>query len=423
MSIVANWSKDNVTYFAKNSDRSPNEPLLVLRVPKMEHSAGAEVKCTYISIPQVSYTREMILYKPSWIWGAEMGVNENRVAIGNEAVFTKAKRGKPSLIGMDILRLALERADTAANAVEIMITLLQTYGQGGNCGFDKEFYYDNSFLAADPKESYVLETSGKNYCVIKVDDKYAISNRLSIGTNHSEQGGIAQGKDFSKQYTEPVRSYFSEAKQRRNQAIATLTPTCGVVELMKTLRCHADDFDKHEFERGHVGSICMHAGGLIGDHTTGSLVASLRPDKPITLWSTGSSTPCISAFKPVFWKSDAAPLFTDPAQSLEYWTKREHIHRAIIADKIDAFSLRERISVLEKEWLEREKQIMDQDAPDEYKLAELSADAGRQEQALIDEFYVQNWHDIQGRNRYFRYWKKKNERLESNRSQFTKPIY
>ena len=46
------------------------------------------------------------------IWGAEMGVNEHGVSIGNEAVFTKAKREHPGLLGMDLLP-PLERASTA----------------------------------------------------------------------------------------------------------------------------------------------------------------------------------------------------------------------------------------------------------------------------------------------------------------------
>ena len=413
LSISAGWSNDGVAYFAKNSDRSPNEPHLVLRVPALRHDADDMVKCTYISIPQVGYTREMILYKPSWIWGAEMGINENRVTIGNEAVFTKARKGAPSLTGMDMLRLALERANTAKSAVEIIIELLERYGQGGNCGYDKDFFYDNSFLAADPHESYVLETSGKRYAVIRVEDRYAISNRLSIGKNHSACGGIASGDDFAKRCTEPVYSHFSAAKKRRRQAMDGLQPSTDASGIMGVLRRHDTGVDGREFTRGSVGSVCMHAGGLVGDHTTGSMVAVLRSDKPVTLWSTGSSTPCISAFKPLFWNSDAAPIFDDPSPSLGYWLKREHIHRAAIAGKIDVGALRSRICGLETEWIRREAQIMGADAPDFAELASLSLDAASQEQALIDEFYVNDWKDVPKRGRYSGYWNKKNASLQT----------
>jgi len=51
-----------------------------------------------------------------------MGVNEYGVAIGSEALFTMVKPEKfPGLIGMDLLRLALERADSAGAAVHVII--------------------------------------------------------------------------------------------------------------------------------------------------------------------------------------------------------------------------------------------------------------------------------------------------------------
>ena len=65
LSVMAGWTEDGVTDFAKNSDRSPNEPHLILHVPGVHHTTDSKVKCTYIEIPQVGYTREMILYKPS----------------------------------------------------------------------------------------------------------------------------------------------------------------------------------------------------------------------------------------------------------------------------------------------------------------------------------------------------------------------
>ena len=415
MCVMSGYSDCGLTYFAKNSDRSPNEPLLTLRFPAAYHEPGTTLRCTYIDIPQALQTREIIICKPSWIWGAEMGVNDARVAIGNEAVFTRARRGEPSLIGMDLLRLALERAGTAASAVDIMIELLERYGQGGNCGFDSKFYYDNSFLVCDPEEAYVLETSGKNHAVIKIQDRYAISNRLGIGSDHIKRAGIAAGEDFAGSFTEPVRSYFSQAKGRRCQVMEGLAPSVRAGNLMEVLRKHAPAVDGHEFTRASVGSVCMHAGALIGDHTTGSLVAALRRDKPITLWVTGASTPCISAFKPVFWGSETPPLYKDASESLAYWLRREQLHRAVIAGKIDVSALRLRIRELENGWLAREEQIMGADVVDETELAALTADANREEQSLIDEFYDQNWQDITDKNRYARYWKKKNEKLGHER--------
>ena len=105
--------------FAKNSDRSPNEPQVLEYIPAKDHEE-TELKVTYTTIPQVPHTKAILISRPVWLWGAEMGVNEDGVCIGNEAVFTKGAYHKENdtLIGMDYLRLALERASTAKEAVD-----------------------------------------------------------------------------------------------------------------------------------------------------------------------------------------------------------------------------------------------------------------------------------------------------------------
>ena len=146
--------------FAKNSDRSPNEVQVTEFHPARTGLSG-EVACTYMRIPQVSETHAVLLSRPVWMWGAEIGVNEFGLCIGNEAVFTKGAYGKRGLTGMDMVRLALERCRTAKDALALLISLLETYGQGGNCGFDHDFYYDNAFLILDRETLYVLETAGR----------------------------------------------------------------------------------------------------------------------------------------------------------------------------------------------------------------------------------------------------------------------
>lgn len=63
------------------------------------------LQCTYIQIPQVEYTHAIVLSKPAWMWGAEMGANDQGVCIGNEAVWTRETvNTEEALLGMDLVR-------------------------------------------------------------------------------------------------------------------------------------------------------------------------------------------------------------------------------------------------------------------------------------------------------------------------------
>jgi hypothetical protein len=181
---------------------------------------------------------------------------------------------------------------------------------------------------------------------------------------------------------------------------------------MRALRTHEPKVDGREFRHGSVASVCMHAGGLIGDHTTGSFVAVLRENAPMTIWATGASTPCISAFKPTFFGVMEPPVFDNDEQGHHYWLKREHIHRAVLAGLIDADTFRARRDALEEAWLEEEASLFSNGTPDNNKLSAFAAKASAQEQALIDEFYDDGWKAMPGKNRFSRYWQKHNATLK-----------
>lgn len=124
------------TLFFKNSDRPSEEEHEVVCLPATDYAAGAVVQCTYISIPQVSRTHAVVLSRPRWLWGCEMGANEHGVVGGNEAVGSALadELGEDErLLGMDLLRLALERGSSAREAVDVVCSLLETHGQGGGC--------------------------------------------------------------------------------------------------------------------------------------------------------------------------------------------------------------------------------------------------------------------------------------------------
>lgn len=351
--LVATGSvtKSGNVIFAKNSDREPNEPQVLIRIPRKRYDMNSRptLRTTYLEIEQAEETNEVVISKPSQMWGCEMGFNEYSVAIGNEAVFTKEKHGKDALTGMDMVRLALERTKTAKEAVDYIIFLLGRYGQGGNCGYAKKMRYHNSFIAADRKEAYVLETAGKYWVKKKISGFYAISNGLTIENDFdschpslikdSVAKKMCKGKEdfnFRKLYSDPLYTKFSGSKSRMSAAIEILGEHSGetsVSTMVKILQNHQKDPDK-TFYKGSMSNICMHAGSVISSQTTASVVGELKEQSEY--WYTASSLPCVSVFKPFVFNSDFK-LFSEDEQEkgIEFWSKREELFRMMLTGQTD----------------------------------------------------------------------------------------
>ncbi|XP_039083685.1 secernin-2 isoform X3 [Hyaena hyaena] len=224
--------------FAKNSDRPRDEVQEVVFVPAGTHAPGSRLQCTYIEVEQVSKTHAVILSRPSWLWGAEMGANEHGVCIGNEAVWTKEPVGEgEALLGMDLLRLGLERSSSALGALHVITDLLERYGQGGSCREDPApFCYHNTFLLADRTEAWVLETAGRLWAAQRIQEGARnISNQLSIGTDisaehaelrtHARARGWWDGQsmfDFAQVFSlaqQPVRMEAAKARSQAGQQL------------------------------------------------------------------------------------------------------------------------------------------------------------------------------------------------------------
>lgn len=349
---LPNATADGSVIFAKNSDREPNEAHHLLLIPAAEHTEGEQVQCTYIQVPQVRHTFAVLLAKPFWIWGAEMGANEHGVVIGNEAVFTKTPYEKnPGLIGMDFLRLALERAATAEEALQVITTLLAAHGQGGSCSFTQPFFYHNSFLIADPLQAWILETAGQQWAARRVIDVGAISNALTIAgewdlaspdlVNYAVDQGWCKQRDqfnFAKCYSDFLFTRFSDAYNRQSYATEALQACQGMITvstMMKILRSHRAEHSEWSPASALTGAdLCMHAGAgpVRISQATGSMISHVNPDLQ-THWVTGTSAPCTSTFKPV-WIDAGLPetgsLPDNRFDSDSLWWRHELLHREIL---------------------------------------------------------------------------------------------
>ena len=120
---------DGSVILAKNSDREANEAQLLKYIAKRSWGNDTTVQCTYTSIPQVKETNEIFISKPFWMWGCEMGANAHGLAIGNEAVFTKEPYEKTGLLGMDLIRLSLERCKNAYDALMLTTEFIEKYAK------------------------------------------------------------------------------------------------------------------------------------------------------------------------------------------------------------------------------------------------------------------------------------------------------
>ena len=352
---LGNSTKNGKVIFAKNSDREPDEPAEILYIPRTKHSVGSEVDTTYISIPQIRETAEVLLCKPIWIWGAEMGANEYGVVIGNEEVTTKEKRRKEGgLIGMDLLRLGLERGKTAKEALEVIIDLLELYGQGGNCGYRSKVTYHNSFLIADKNDAWVLETADNYWIAEQVKDTRSISNTLSIRgigdirhpelVEHAVKKGWCKDPerfDFQKHYKGKyhIREMFALGRKRYKRSSFLLNKNKGKIDaktMMNILRDHIPEKENWNPARNaSFKSICNHARNFITRSQSTTSLVSVLDEKIQTHWITGTSAPCTSIFKPVFLPGGMPTISSKTTEFYDknnLWWSHEKLHRLVLQD-------------------------------------------------------------------------------------------
>ena len=358
-------------WFGKNSDREPNEAHEVFFVKGQVNDPGTKVKCTYLEIPEASQTYDVLLCKPVWMWGAEMGVNSHGVSIGNEAVFTRGRTPEePALTGMDLLRLALQRSASARNALDCITGLLTTHGQGGNCGFSHPFYYNNSFLIADRNETWVLETIGRDWAAKKFLTSAAISNSLTLRSDWNEVSPGFRGlHDLAGEKSDPLVTKFSQAALRRDcvmEGLNKFTPEGSIKQAFDVLRSHHGSAPIPR-DSLTTNTVCMHAGfGPIRiDQTTGSFVVDFHEDQMV-IWITGTSAPCLSVFHPVMLNGHKNDTLISPEGD---WRQNETLHRSaifcpeeivqtfrlerdvleedFIADMASASSVKDRLNVIE----------------------------------------------------------------------------
>ncbi|MCC7535163.1 MAG: hypothetical protein IT379_03050 [Deltaproteobacteria bacterium] len=311
--------REGSVLFAKSSDRDPNEGQGLEWHPRRQNGAGTRVRCTWIEIPEAPVTHAVLISRPFWMWGAEMGTNEHGVTIGNEAVFTDQPYAKVGLTSMDLLRLALERAATADEAVRVIEDLLARHGQGGGCGHEnRSFTYHGSFLVADAAGAFVVETAGRLVAVEPVRAGVrAISNGLTIA-------------GFAERHADRLRGRAAACAVRRARTQTSAARVRTPIDLVRTLRDHGHDGGpRYGPLRGGMAAPCMHAGGLaLSSQTTGSWIAELRPGRT-RHWVTATAAPCTSVFKPVepTVPRSLGPFPGERADDSLFWS-HERIHRA-----------------------------------------------------------------------------------------------
>ncbi|MCJ7672781.1 MAG: hypothetical protein MUP67_12170, partial [Acidimicrobiia bacterium] len=71
---------------AKNSDRSPREPQIIEWHPA--RPAAGPLATQYLTIPDAP-AHGVVLSRPTWLFGAEHGVNEHGLVSGNERVYSR----------------------------------------------------------------------------------------------------------------------------------------------------------------------------------------------------------------------------------------------------------------------------------------------------------------------------------------------
>jgi len=327
--------------FAKSADCQLNEAHYLVHLPHTRHVKGEAVRVTCVVIPQAEETYEVLLSKSFWTYGGEIGINEYGLSIGNEAVYTTLQNEEKveGVVGTDLLRLALERARNAREAIEVISSLLKQFGQGGNCELPGNSHFDINYLLVDPKEAWVLETAGREWAARQVREIGSISNGFIIGKDwdQSSVGDQAHELDWNSTYGDQSWIPKLGVRERQSSSYNCLAAGKGhltVQSFFAALRSHGDM--KDPTEGNVIRTLCAHSGvpNIRAWQATGAMVTEVRGEEKIA-WATGTSGTCLSIFKPIFLGvdlPDIGPMPTEHFNPATMWWQHELLHRRAMAD-------------------------------------------------------------------------------------------
>ena len=311
--------------------------------------------------------------RPYWMDGFEMGANEKGLFIGNEAEGSRMpKETEEGITGMAMLRIALEKAATAREAIDVISVLLQEHGQNANAHPTMDRRYENTFILCDPEEAWVMETAGREWAAKKVEDFAAVSNCYQITDDYdlcsehmeqivAENHWLRPGEktNFAKAFTAPAdRQRNSVARMRRMQKLVSekLYGTgagdnapagrLDIKDMQKIFRDHFEgELNEPRFGScyGNFTTICMHAltGGIDSSQTSASMIMSCDTRwKYKFLWAAG--LPCLSVYIPLYWVDpEKKPMKIPECMSLggekydpeSLWWTMEHLSALVSMDE------------------------------------------------------------------------------------------
>lgn len=341
---LGNATATGQVLFGKNSDRPVFDCQPLMFYPAQHWPDGSRIQLEYLTLPQVDHTFATLGSSPYWCWGYEEGINEHGVVIGNEAIYTKTfKRTARAyqsgqgvslgLLGMDLIRLTLERSQSAQQAVEVMGELITQYGQFGS-GVPMQPHadggYDNAFIIADSAEAWVLEAVGTRWVArrftggcLSISNQPTIRQRWDAGSADIETYARQQGWwtqpvafDFARAYIddETSRQVSHMRLMRSGQLLGEREGAITPQWMMRIARDHYEDtflngpyFDPADPD---FLSICMHVSqaGFTWGNTASSCVAVLpqsRTELPVFWWTPGP--PCNGCYLPFFVHGSRLP--------------------------------------------------------------------------------------------------------------------
>jgi secernin len=385
--------------FGKNSDRPQEEAQPLVLRPQGVHEQG-DAGAQFVKVPQARETYRHVGSRPFWCAGYEHGFNEHQVVIGNEALPTKLQTSsEPKLIGMELVRFALERASTAGEAVEVITGLVSEFGQGKFENSTGIRTYDNSYIVADPHQAFIIEAVGHDWAVRRVENAATISNVCTLGgpadrvspgaKRHATEAGLFEmgfGDDFnfSNVFADRADSTSGIARQCRTETLINQrSGNVDVRTVMKVLSDHSDGANPGEpfveDVNGQV-SVCLHrTEGDAKGTSAATIVADLcATGERLPLYWCGLYSPCMTLYLPVFVEGELPKALSlggeTPSDDSPWW----QLYRITQSGLSEGASRREQIRTawrpLQDELLEsayvmaaRGRELLDANKPEQAK--------------------------------------------------------